>query len=148
MKQLHLIRLYAVRSILFSLHSCMVFKLTIRLLCRSYFILIFRCPFFQVRFSCIVSKAFTLKQCRSFTGNSKFLIRFAHAAAAGCCKGNHFLSCKVILLQEGVDDGRRNIPPGMSANPTITGNLLIHTFHCRLKSHSWKRFWDYDTFVV
>lgn len=38
--------------------------------------------------------------------------------------------------------------PGMSANPTITGNLLIHTFHCRLKSHSWKRFWDYDTFVV
>ena len=39
-------------------------------------------------------------------------------------------------------------PPGMSANPTITGNLLIHTFHCRLKSHSWKRFWDYDTFVV
>ena len=37
---------------------------------------------------------------------------------------------------------------GMSANPTITGNLLIHTFHCRLKSHSWKRFWDYDTFVV
>lgn len=40
------------------------------------------------------------------------------------------------------------IAPGMSANPTITGNLLIHTFHCRLKSHSWKRFWDYDTFVV
>ena len=40
------------------------------------------------------------------------------------------------------------IGPGMSANPTITGNLLIHTFHCRLKSHSWKRFWDYDTFVV
>ena len=38
--------------------------------------------------------------------------------------------------------------PGMSANPTITGNLLIHTFHCRLKSHSWKRFWDYDTFLV
>lgn len=38
--------------------------------------------------------------------------------------------------------------PGMSANPTITGNLLIHTFHCRLKSHSRKRFWDYDTFVV
>lgn len=41
-----------------------------------------------------------------------------------------------------------SILPGMSANPTITGNLLIHTFHCRLKSHSWKRFWDYDTFVV
>lgn len=38
--------------------------------------------------------------------------------------------------------------PGMSANPTITGNLLIHTFHCKLKSHSRKRFWDYDTFVV
>ena len=38
--------------------------------------------------------------------------------------------------------------PGMSANPTVTGNLLIHTFHCRLKSHSRKRFWDYDTFVV
>lgn len=38
--------------------------------------------------------------------------------------------------------------PGMSANPTITGNLLIHTFHCRLKSHSRKRFCDYDTFLV
>lgn len=39
-------------------------------------------------------------------------------------------------------------PPGMSANPIIHGNLLIHTFRCRLESHSWKRFWDYDTFMV
>lgn len=38
--------------------------------------------------------------------------------------------------------------PGMSANPIITGNLLIHTFHCQIQPHSWKRFWDYDTFVV
>ena len=40
------------------------------------------------------------------------------------------------------------IVPGMSANPIITGNLLIHTFHCQIQPHSWKRFWDYDTFVV
>ncbi|MBS5331597.1 MAG: hypothetical protein KHY36_03590, partial [Subdoligranulum variabile] len=32
--------------------------------------------------------------------------------------------------------------PGMSANPIITGNLLIHTFHCQIQPHSWKRFWD------
>lgn len=38
--------------------------------------------------------------------------------------------------------------PGMSANPIITGNLLIHTFHCQIQPHAWKRFWDYDTFVV
>ena len=52
---------------------------------------------------------------------------------------------EIYLLLEGPLDRKL---PGMSANPTITGNLLIHTFHCRLKSHSWKRFWDYDTFVV
>lgn len=52
------------------------------------------------------------------------------------------------LLIPAQEIAKRLNVPGMSANPTITGNLLIHTFHCRLKSHSWKRFWDYDTFVV
>lgn len=78
----------------------------------------------------------------------KAVKRFAHTAAAGGRKWNHRLAGKIVLLKERIDDCRRHIPPGMSANPTITGNLLIHTFHCRLKSHSWKRFWDYDTFVV
>lgn len=71
-----------------------------------------------------------------------------HTAPTRCRKGNDGFSLKVIGFQKCVDDGWCHIPPGMSANPTITGNLLIHTFHCRLKSHSWKRFWDYDTFVV
>ena len=78
----------------------------------------------------------------------KAVKRFAHTAAAGGRKWNHRLAGKIVLLKERIDDCRRHIPPGMSANPIITGNLLIHTFHCQIQPHSWKRFWDYDTFVV
>lgn len=81
-------------------------------------------------------------------GGSQELHGLTHAAAAGGSEGNHGLAGEIGALQKGLDDAGRLIPPGMSANPTITGNLLIHTFHCRLKSHSWKRFWDYDTFLV
>lgn len=64
---------------------------------------------------------------------------------AGSFEGSGDVSIVCARLPKGA---ARWEAPGMSANPTITGNLLIHTFHCRLKSHSWKRFWDYDTFVV
>lgn len=75
---------------------------------------------------------------RSSMTDPLFYVRlFGHVLGHG--GWNHFINNMLLFLV---------IAPGMSANPTITGNLLIHTFHCRLKSHSWKRFWDYDTFVV
>jgi hypothetical protein len=84
----------------------------------------------------------------AFATRRKAFVRLANVASARGCKRDDRLAAQVIALKERIDNRRRNIPPGMSANPTITENLLIHTFYCRLKSHSWKRFWDYDTFVV
>lgn len=88
------------------------------------------------------------QQLCAFAARRKSLVRLANVASAGGRKRDDRLAGQVIALKKRIDNRRRDIPPGMSANPTITGNLLIHTFHCRLKSHSWKRFWDYDTFVV
>ena len=84
----------------------------------------------------------------AFAARRKAFVRLANAASSGGRKRDDRLAGQVIALKKCIDNRRRNVPPGMSANPTITENLLIHTFHCRLKSHSWKRFWDYDTFVV
>ena len=84
----------------------------------------------------------------TFAARRKAFVRLANAASSGSCKRDDRLAGQIIALKKRIDNRRRDVPPGMSANPTITGNLLIHTFHCRLKSHSWKRFWDYDTFVV
>ena len=84
----------------------------------------------------------------AFAARRKAFVRLANVASAGGRKRDDRLAGQVIALKKRIDNRRRDIPPGMSANPTIAGNLLIHTFHCRLKSHSWKRFWDYDTFVV
>lgn len=90
----------------------------------------------------------SVQQPCALAARREVLVGLAHTAAARGGKRNDCLAGQVTALQKRVDDRRGDIPPGMSANPTITGNLLIHTFHCRLKSHSWKRFWDYDTFVV
>jgi len=47
------------------------------------------------------------------------------------------------LEKDGTLSDFASSPPVESANPTIHGNVLIRTIHCELKSHSWKKFWDF-----
>lgn len=95
--------------------------------CLSKFCLILGCPCFKIGGTCVHIKTHSFQKLRSLTGNSKLLICPAHSTAAGSCKGNDFLSCKIVLFKKGVNDGRRNISPNRKADKNSI--ILLHILH-------------------